>query len=81
MPKILSKIEGVDLLHYDSDKSYAGRKWAMHQVQDKMRENSVILMDDIKDNAYFMEYVKSLSKPWRILREKSSPRWVGMIDV
>jgi len=81
LPTILSKTNGIDIFHYDSDKSYEGRQWAMEQVQGKMSQHSIILMDDIKDNSYFMDFAKSTTKPWRILREKTSQRWVGMIDL
>lgn len=81
LPVILSEIESIDLMHYDSDKSYEGRRWAMDKIKEKMSPNSAILMDDIKDNGYYMDFVKSTTKPWRILRQKNNQRWVGMIDV
>ena len=81
LPSMLDKIDSVDLFHYDSDKSYEGRRWAMDLIRNKMHSGSTIVMDDIKDNPYFMDYAKSSADPWKVLREKSSERWVGIIDV
>ncbi|MDP3655580.1 MAG: class I SAM-dependent methyltransferase [Brevundimonas sp.] len=58
VPQILSQIDHIDLLHYDSDKSYAGRQLVMGLAFVQMSDSGVVIMDDIQDNAYFHDFVK-----------------------
>ena len=53
----MSNIDQIDLFHYDSDKSYSGRAWAMNVIMPKMREGGAVVMDDLNDNTYFEEFV------------------------
>lgn len=57
LPKIVSEVDNVDIFHYDSDKSYSGRKYAMDMISPKMNPNGFIVMDDIQDNSFFYDYV------------------------
>lgn len=56
LPEILSQVRHVDLFHYDSDKSYAGRRSAMELVYPRLRQGSVVVMDDISDNYFFRDF-------------------------
>lgn len=56
LPKIVKKIVSVDLLHYDSDKSYRGRVRALSILEPKMNEHSIIVFDDIHENEHFRDY-------------------------
>lgn len=47
----------IDLLHYDSDKSYSGRKWALSFLSNYFMAETIMIMDDIQDNSFFMDYV------------------------
>ena len=57
LPQILGKIDGIDFFHYDSDKSYSGRQYAMNLVASKMNQEGIIIMDDIQDNSFFYDYI------------------------
>lgn len=57
LPEILRSVEAIDLFHYDSDKTYAGRRFAMDLVEPRLRPGAVVLMDDIQDNLYFRDLV------------------------
>ncbi|HEY1740091.1 MAG TPA: class I SAM-dependent methyltransferase [Acidimicrobiia bacterium] len=57
LPAILAEIDHIDLLHYDSDKSYAGRKHALDLLLPRLSPSGVVIMDDIEDNTFFRDYV------------------------
>ena len=59
LANICSQINHIDIFHYDSDKSYLGRKMAMSMLSDKLTEKSIIIMDDIQDNSYFFDYLEA----------------------
>jgi predicted O-methyltransferase YrrM len=78
IPKILQKIDHIDIFHYDSDKSYSGRRFAMHLIQNTMSARGIIVMDDIQNNSYFHDYVTSHSvATWSIFEFEG--KYVGMI--
>ena len=60
LPGIVSKCSSIDIFHYDSDKSYAGREFALKSVSAKLSERAIIIMDDIQDNLFFKECVEKL---------------------
>ncbi len=63
LPRILADIGtsgAIDLLHYDSDKSYAGRRRAMDLLEPRLAPHGVLLMDDIEDNTFFRDHVATL---------------------
>lgn len=57
IPRILAQIGKLDIVHYDSDKSYAGRHAVVGQLWDQMNPSAVFIMDDIQDNAYFYDLI------------------------
>jgi len=78
LPKIISKVESIDLFHYDSDKSYSGRKYAMNLLKQKIHKKGIIVMDDIQDNSYFYDYVtKGNNLNWKIF--KFEGKFIGVI--
>lgn len=77
LPQILSKVEWVDLFHYDSDKRYAGRQQAMELIKPKLSPNALVIMDDINDNAFFMELCKSSGQPFKIF--EFGGKYIGML--
>lgn len=80
LPKILRKIDYIDVFHYDSDKSYSGRRYATNLIADALSERGVILMDDIQDNSFFHDLIEE-SKPesWFIFEFQG--KYVGMIGM
>lgn len=55
---IVKTVSAVDVFHYDSDKSYAGRASAVSVVKPRLHPRSIFIMDDIQDNSWFHDYVK-----------------------
>ena len=47
-----------DLAHYDSDKSYSGRSFAISQIENSLDESSLIIMDDIQTNSHFYDLIE-----------------------
>jgi len=60
----------IDLIHYDSDKNYYGRKWAYPIIMEFLKDGGLFVSDDIEDNLFFKEYVT----------ENNFPFWVTKID-
>ncbi len=77
LPKIINEVEQVDLFHYDSDKRYAGRQQAMGLIAPKLAPNAVVIMDDINDNAFFMELCLSSNQSFRIF--EFGGKYIGML--
>jgi predicted O-methyltransferase YrrM len=78
LPRILARVERIDLLHYDSDKSYRGREVALRLLRPKMAPDAFIVMDDIQDNAFFMDFVgRSGGHDWLVFRYEG--KFVGLV--
>jgi hypothetical protein len=68
LPRIVSQIKHIDLFHYDSDKSYAGRSEALKILNDKLTMRSTIVFDDIGDNFHFRDWVEQKGLRYQVLR-------------
>jgi predicted O-methyltransferase YrrM len=68
IPEIARRIAGdkIGLFHYDSDKSYAGRRFAFETLAPHMADDAVIIFDDIQDNFHFRDWAENKNKPWRV---------------
>jgi hypothetical protein len=55
LPRILAQVPRVDPFHYDSDKSYSGRSFAVNLIREKLAADGLIVMDDVTDNAWFVD--------------------------
>ena len=65
LPKIFSKANSFDVVHYDSDKSYDGRIWAYNLLLSKVRKGGIFMSDDIGDNAAFKDFCETKNlKPY-----------------
>ena len=64
--KIADAVSQIDIFHYDSDKSYAGRERAYALMKDKLSPNAAVIFDDIQDNAHFKDFVENARQPFRI---------------
>lgn len=56
LPRALRAAGTVDLAHYDSDKSVAGRHFAYPRMWDALRPGGILVSDDIADNRGFQEF-------------------------
>lgn len=78
LPEILDRVDMVNLFHYDSDKSYRGRQFAMSLIVPRLAPDAVILMDDIQDNSFFHDYLKERQVPhWCVFEFHG--KYVGLI--
>ena len=59
LPAILEQVAEVDLFHYDSDKTYGGRRRGMDLLTPRLAVGSLVLMDDIQDNTFFRDWVSA----------------------
>jgi predicted O-methyltransferase YrrM len=80
LPNILSEIGGpIDIFHYDSDKSYGGREWAMNLILPRMRKGGAVIMDDLNDNNYFEKFTRSKGIETHVFEFKG--KYVGLFYV
>lgn len=78
LPKILNKVNRIDIFHYDSDKSYSGRTMAISLIKNKLDDNSLVLMDDIQDNSFFYDYIQQHNPlNWYIFEFEN--KYIGII--
>lgn len=78
LPEILKKIEKIDLFHYDSDKSYSGREFAMSQVEQRISQEGVIVFDDVQDNSHFHDYINERGIiSWKVFEYED--KYIGLI--
>lgn len=56
LPKIFVEATLVDVVHYDSDKSYEGRAWAYVELHRHLKKGGVFISDDIGDNSAFQDF-------------------------
>lgn len=79
LPTIVQSLSGqVDLFHYDSDKTAAGRDFALDTLAPYLQENSYIIFDDIQDNRHFLKW--SVQYKQRFVFEVSG-KYVGLVIV
>jgi predicted O-methyltransferase YrrM len=57
VPVFVRTVDRIDLVHYDSDKTADGRRFAMNCLADKLSPDAVIVMDDIQDDIFFRDWV------------------------
>tara|TARA_Y100000389_G_scaffold120038_1_gene117200 strand:- start:119 stop:892 length:774 start_codon:yes stop_codon:yes gene_type:complete len=82
LPKI-SKMLGkkkINLFHYDSDKNYSGRDFAIQTLRHHFSQNTIIIFDDIDDNLHFKDFVINENYKYHIL-EKKKGKYVGIVGI
>lgn len=62
IPKAISKLGELDLCHYDSDKSYLGRRRSNKLIWKALKKNGLFISDDISDNIGFKEFCESVGR-------------------
>jgi hypothetical protein len=55
LPRIARMAPGVDFLHYDSDKRYESRQFALDTLSRKLSPGASVMFDDIEDNWHFRD--------------------------
>ena len=75
---VLSEIGTLDLCHYDSDKSYAGRMFAYPKIWKALRKGGILISDDIQDNIGFKVFCERIKmEPYIISFEN---KFVGVME-
>ena len=69
--KFKLKINYADIILYDSDKRYSGKVKFFEAVKSLLRSNTIIVIDDLHNDSFFLEYVKkNKCKNWFIVESK-----------
>lgn len=66
----------IDLVHYDSDKSYQGRRYAYPLLWNALRSGGIFISDDIQDNMAFRDFIAQKNVPFAITA--SQGKYVGI---
>ncbi len=77
IPKILHEARNLDLVHYDSDKSFRGRMWAYRQIWKHIVDDGIFISDDVNDNLAFKEFCEELGIVPHIIKYEN--KFVGII--
>jgi predicted O-methyltransferase YrrM len=78
LPKGLKHIPHLDVVHYDSDKSYLGRMITYPKLYNKLRKGGIFISDDINDNLAFKHFCEKHNKQPFIVAFDN--RYVGMFE-
>jgi predicted O-methyltransferase YrrM len=65
----LRRLGGIDLAHYDSDKSRPGRTFAYPILWKALRPSGVLISDDIADNSVFVEFAQAVGREPIVIRK------------
>lgn len=68
----------IDLCHYDSDKSRAGRSISYPILWESLRSGGLFISDDISDNLFFAEFVKLVNAPFCVVNVQGN-QYMGAI--
>lgn len=78
IPKAIKAYKGqLDLVHYDSDKSYYGRTWSSPILWEALKPGGIFISDDINDNLGFKHFCEKTGKTPMIIEHKC--KYVGLI--
>lgn len=70
LPKALDAFDQIDLVHHDSDKSYAGRKFVYERSWPKIRAGGLLLTDDVEDNLAFRDFAEHVNRSPFVFQKK-----------
>jgi predicted O-methyltransferase YrrM len=77
LPRAVREHGPFDLIHYDSDKSYRGRRWAYPILWGAVRPGGVLMSDDIGDNMGFLDFCREIGREPVVV--KSGNKFVGCL--
>jgi predicted O-methyltransferase YrrM len=72
IPQALRTRPDFDLIHYDSDKSAAGRRWAYPLLWRSLRPGGVLISDDVGDNDAWVDFCIKVERPMVVVRRGRS---------
>ena len=82
LPIALVSLTWIDMCHYDSDKSAAGRRFAYPLLWSSLKNGGIFISDDIGDNMAFLEFatsVRSESTAVVIRSEQGGGKFIGAL--
>jgi predicted O-methyltransferase YrrM len=79
LPGAVSKLAPLDLAHYDSDKSYLGRRWAYPLIWSGLRDGGMLISDDVEDNMAFLDFAADVGVSPVIARAPDRSRLAGVL--
>ena len=71
------KKKKFDFIHYDSDKSYNGRKKNYNLIWEILNKNGCFVSDDISDNFAFYHFVTSKKLKYYVLDYNN--KFIGIV--
>ena len=77
VPKAIVQLKEIDICHYDSDKSYAGRLRSNTLIWNAMKNGGIFISDDISDNLGFKDFCDSISQTPVIV--DSGNKFIGIL--
>jgi len=77
LPEFVKMAGQIDLFHYDSDKSYEGRRKAMNIVGPYLAKEAIVIFDDIQDNGFFQELALATQGEAKVFRYRG--KYVGVL--
>jgi Glycosyl transferases group 1 len=72
--RVTAGVDQVDLFHYDSDKSYRGRSRALRLLTEKLDDESVIVMDDVREQLLLPRRIDGITPKSRLRVRRQIPR-------
>ena len=80
LPGALKAAGGIQLCHYDSDKTYVGRMWAYALLWDALEPGGYFVSDDVSDNEAFREFSESVEREPTVIRPGTDgEKYVGVL--
>jgi hypothetical protein len=79
LPQAIADCRPIDIAHYDSDKSYAGRRWAYPLIWEGLRDGGLLISDDVEDNLAFLDFATEISGKPLIVSAPHRARLVGIL--
>ncbi len=79
LPAFANELSRIDMMHYDSDKSYEGRELALAVLGPKFSKSTIIVFDDIQDNFHFRDWIVTQEHTARVF--EFGGKWVGLVGI
>lgn len=79
IPRALREAGSLDLAHYDSDKTYSGRRWAYERLWSRLRSGGILMSDDVGDNMGFHDFAAEVGVDPLVVQDSSGDKYQGLI--
>lgn len=79
VPRVLEEVEALDLVHYDSDKTYSGRMWTYRRIWPVLRSGAPLMSDDVGDNLAFRDFVEEVGGEPLVVADPGGEKFQGLV--